>query len=138
MSDMRKKVVAFLSDFIKVNAFAKLQIILSSNEMYYEYFILNNRFGHNIIKHEKYKFCVIFTQYNLIRHSPLWYWFRIMEKYRLHRINCRYMALITSSKLSRFVCECNCATNLSRKVYKPCFLVLQAYTYEVYFHSVRK
>ena len=59
-----------------------------------------------------------------------------MEKHRLQRINCRYMVLITSSKLSRFVSECNCAINLSRKVYKACFLVLQAYTYMKFIFTV--
>ena len=48
MSNMGKRIVTFLFDFIKVNAFAKLQIILSTNKMYYTYFLLNNRFGHKI------------------------------------------------------------------------------------------
>ena len=48
MSNMGKRKVAFLFDFIRVNAFAKLQIILSTNKMYYTYFLSNNRFGHNI------------------------------------------------------------------------------------------
>ena len=48
MSNMGKRIVTFLFDFIKVNAFAKLQIILSTNKMYYAYLLLNNRFGHNI------------------------------------------------------------------------------------------
>ena len=48
---MGKRIVTFLFDFIKVNAFAKLQIILSTSKIYYAYFLLNNRFGHNILKY---------------------------------------------------------------------------------------